>query len=79
MFESHRKWPQDMTPSCGLNSWAVDLSQSIEKWRYQDRDTLANQKSLDTNVQSHKCTESPVAVPIDVRVCSSLVGKERHR
>ena len=54
----HRKWPQDRTPS-----WAVHLSsRSIKKWR--DRDTLANQNSSDTNMQSCTSTESPVFLSI---------------
>ena len=75
MCVSLRKWPQDITPSCGLHSWAVDISsRSIEKWRNQD--TLANQNSSDTNMQSRKSTESPVAVLIDVQGCSSIDERE---
>ena len=55
MCASHRKWPQDMTPSCGLHSWAVDLSsRSLKKWRNQDQDTPANQNSSDTNMDLYE-------------------------
>ena len=37
----------------------------------KDRDTLANQNSSDTNMQSCKSIESPLAVPIDVRGSSN--------
>jgi len=50
-------------PSCGLH-------RSFDKWRNQD--TLPNQSSWNTNTQSGTSTESPVAVPIDHRVWSSI-------
>ena len=77
MCVSHRKWPQDMTPRCGLHSWAVDLSsKAIEKWSNQDRDTLASQNSSDTNMQPRTNTESPMTVLIDVRASSSFDEQE---
>jgi len=59
-----------MIPSCGLH-------RSFNKLRNQDRDTLPNQSSSDTNMQSGMSTESPMAVPIDVRALSSI-DKQKH-
>ena len=74
MCASHRKWPQDMTPSCGLHSWAVDLSsRSLKKWRNQDQDTPANQNSSDTSMDMYEY-EWSVTVPTDVRACSFIWG-----
>ena len=57
--------------------YTVELtSQSIDKWRNQDRDTLANKNSTDTHIQSRTSTESPVAVLIDARGCSFIGEQE---
>ena len=56
--------------------YTVELSLLlIAKWRNQD--TLANQNSLETNMQSCTSTESPAAVQIDVRACSFIGEGER--
>ena len=61
-----------MITSCGLH-------RSIDKLRNQDRDTLPNQNSSDTNMQSGTSTESPMAVPIDVRALSSINKRKRSK
>jgi len=72
VIKNHRKWAQDMTPSCGLHSWAVDHRRRSKSRCDQDRDTLTNQNSSDTNMQSCMSTESPVAVPIE----RSTIGRK---
>ena len=75
VIKSHRNWAQDMTPSCGLHSWAVDLSsQSNDEWRNQVQDTLT--KTV-FNKHSRMSTESHVSVPVDVCGCSSIDERER--
>ena len=65
-FSDPKTWPLAV-------DYTVELtSQSIDKWRNQDRDTLANQNPSDTNMQSRMSTESHIAVPFDVRACSSF-------
>ena len=46
VIKNHRKWAQDMTSSCGLHSWAVDLSSQAIEIKMWSRSRYANQSEL---------------------------------